>query len=151
MKLSSYCSHEMKMIIFYWGYARLIFTRVMTLDFVSAVSLVSATPLAVFSGIPMTWRGQVYTEFMLDCFLPELWPFVSVRNFINRNSCLRNSIYISQGILTKLSSYCFHYLKMIIYLIAVMLDWFLPEFWSFGNFLTVSIVSATPLAVFSGF
>ena len=50
----------------------------------------------------------------------------------------------------KLSSYCFHDLKMII-LYRVMLNWFLPELRSFGNFLTVSLVSATPLAVFCGF
>ena len=25
----------------------------------------------------MTWRGSYYTEVTLDCFLPELWPFVS--------------------------------------------------------------------------
>ena len=32
MKLSSNCSHDLKMIIFYRGHARLIFTRVMALD-----------------------------------------------------------------------------------------------------------------------
>ena len=31
MKLSSYCCHGLKMIIFYWGLARLIFTRVIAL------------------------------------------------------------------------------------------------------------------------
>ena len=31
MKLSSYCSHDLKMIIFYWGHAQLIFIRVMAL------------------------------------------------------------------------------------------------------------------------
>ena len=37
------------------------------------------------------------------------------------------------------------------YFIEVMLDWFLPELWPFSNFSTVSLVSATPLAVFGGF
>ena len=32
-------------------------------------------------------------EVTLDRFLPELWPFVSFSNFINRSSCLRNSSY----------------------------------------------------------
>ena len=62
---------------------------------------------------------------MIDCFLPGLWPFVSFSHFINRNSCLRN--YISQGILMKLSSYCFHVLKMIIFT-EVMLDWFYQSY-----------------------
>ena len=89
----------------------------------STVSLVSATPLAVFSGfewnlpviILMTWRGSYYIEVTLDCFLPELWPFVSFSHFINRSPCLRNTSFIFQGILMKLSSYCFHDLKMIIF------------------------------------
>ena len=46
--------------------------------------------------------------------LPELWPFVSFSHFINRNSCLRNSSYISHGILMKLSRYCSHDPKRII-------------------------------------
>ena len=29
----------------------------------------------------MTWRGSYYTEVTLDCFLPELWPFVSFSQF----------------------------------------------------------------------
>ena len=74
----------------------------------SAVSLVSATTLAVFRGfewnlpviVPMTWRGSYYIEVTLDRFLPELWPFVSFSRFINRSSCLRNSSYSFQGILT---------------------------------------------------
>ena len=37
------------------------------------------------------------------------------------------------------------------YFIEVMLDRFLPELWPFNNFSAVSLVSATPLAVFSGF
>ena len=59
------------------------FTRVVTLSNFSLVSLVSATPLAVFSrfywNLPvfvlmtlMTWRGSYYIEVRLDCFLPEL-------------------------------------------------------------------------------
>ena len=51
----------------------------------------------------------------------------------------------------KLSSYCSHDLKMIIFKSEVMLSWFLSELWPFSNFLIVSLVSATPLAVFSGF
>ena len=31
MKLSSYCSHDLKMIIFYRGHAQLIFARIMAL------------------------------------------------------------------------------------------------------------------------
>ena len=54
MKLSSYCFHDLKMIIFYRGYARLIFTRVMPFSNCSTVSLVAATPLAVFCGF---WPG----------------------------------------------------------------------------------------------
>ena len=50
MKLSSYCSDDVKVIIFYRDHARLIFTRVMALGKFSTVSLVSATPLAVFGG-----------------------------------------------------------------------------------------------------
>ena len=37
------------------------------------------------------------------------------------------------------------------YFIEVMLDWFLPELWPFNNFSAVGLVSATPLAVSSGF
>ena len=63
MKRSSYCSHDLKMCIFYRGHARLIFTRVRTLNNFSAAGLVSATPPTVFKGfwwnfpviVPMTW------------------------------------------------------------------------------------------------
>ena len=48
-------------------------------------------------------------------FLPELWPFVSFSHFINRSFCLRNYSYSFQGILMKLSSYCSHDLKMVIF------------------------------------
>ena len=87
IKLSNYCSHDLKMIMFYRGHALLIYQR----------------------------RGSYYNEVTLDRFLPELWPFVSFSHFINRSSCLRNSSYSLQGILMKLSSYCSNDLKMIIF------------------------------------
>ena len=37
------------------------------------------------------------------------------------------------------------------YFIKVILSWFLSELWPFNNFSAVSLVSATPLAVFNGF
>ena len=37
------------------------------------------------------------------------------------------------------------------YFIEVILNWFLPELWPFNYCSTVSLVSTTPLAVFSGF
>ena len=73
------------------------------LAILSTEVLVSAPPPTFFKGfwlnfpviVPMTWKWSYLTEVMLDCFLPELWPF--------------------------------------------------------GNFSTVSLVSSTHLAVFSGF
>ena len=59
--------------------------------------------------------GSYYTEVTLDRFLQELWPFVSFSHFINRSSRLRNSSSSFQGILMKLSRYCCHDLKMIIF------------------------------------
>ena len=97
----------------------------------------------------MTWRGSYYTEIMLDRFLLELWPFVSFSHFIYRNSCLHNSSYISQEIWWNFPVIVSMTWRWSCF-IGVMLDRFLPELWSFGIFLTVSLVSATPLAVFSG-
>ena len=127
-------------------------------NYCSIVSLVSTTPLTVFSGfqwnlpfiIPNTWRGSYYTKVTLDCFLPELWPFVSFSHFVNRGSCLGNSSYSFQGILMKLSSYCSMTWRWS-YFIEVMLSWFLSELWPFNNFSIVSLVSATLHAVFNGF
>ena len=54
MQLTSYCSHDLKMILFYRGHARLIFTRVIGLwqfsirQSVHRHNLVSATPPTVF-------------------------------------------------------------------------------------------------------
>ena len=47
----------------------------------------------------------------------------------------------------KLSSYCFLDLKMIIFYRGHARLIF-PALWSFGNFLTVSLICATPLAFF---
>ena len=159
MKLSSYCFHDLKMIIFYRGHAQPIFTRVTVLngDFLT-VSLVSATPLAIFSrfywNLPVivttTWRGSYYTEVMLYCFLPELWPFISF-------SHLSKEILVSATPPTFLKGYWWNVPVLVSktwrrsYFIEVMLNWFLPQLRSFGNFLTKSLVCATPLAVFSGF
>ena len=92
---------------------------------------------------------HIYTEVKLDRFLPELWPFVSFSHLINKRSCLSN-FYSFQGILMKLFRYCCMAWRCACF-IEVMLDWFLPELWPFNNFSAVSLVSATPLAVFSGF
>ena len=125
----------------------------------------------------MTWRGSYYTELTPDCFLQVLLPFVSfshfinretawyggkyclkgpvntkqpTNQFINRSSCLCNSSYIFQGILIKLSSYCFHDLKMIIFYWghARLIFTRVMALWQFS---ILNLVSATPLAVFNRF
>ena len=53
-------SHDLEMIIFYRGQAKLIFSSVMALENFSTVSLVSATPLAVFSGFSQTFELLFY-------------------------------------------------------------------------------------------
>ena len=51
MKLSSYCSHDLKMITFYRGHAQLIFIlELWPFNNLSIVRHVSATPLALFNG-----------------------------------------------------------------------------------------------------
>ena len=50
MKLSSYCSKDLKMVIFYRGHAQLILSELWPFNYFSIVSLVPATPLAVFNG-----------------------------------------------------------------------------------------------------
>ena len=62
--------------------------------------------------VAMTWGGSYFMEVALDCFLPELWLFVS---FSHLSTEVLVSSYFSQGILMKLSSYCFRDLKMIIF------------------------------------
>ena len=62
----------------------------------------------------MTWRGSHYTEVTLDCFLPALCPFVSFSH-LSTEVLVSATPHISQGILMKLSSYCFLDLKMIIF------------------------------------
>ena len=152
----------------------------------------------------MTWRGSYYTEVMLDCFLPEFWPFVSfshlskvlasttphtflkvywwnfpvivsmtrkwtcfIEVMLNRFlpklwhfvsfSHLSTEVLVSATPPTFLNGYWWNFPVIVSmnwkwsYFIEVMLYWFLPELWFFGNFLTVSLVSATPLAVCSGF
>ena len=51
MKLSSYCFHDLEIIIFYGGHSRLILAE-------------------LWSFVPMTWRGSYYTEVTHDCFSP---------------------------------------------------------------------------------
>ena len=113
MKLSNYCSHDLKMIIFYRGHAQLIFTRVMARDNFSTVSLVSATPFAVSEDFSETFQ-LLFPWSCLTAFYHSNGPLsvlaiLSVEVLV---SC--NSSYISQEVLMKLSSYCFHDLKMII-------------------------------------
>ena len=50
MKFSRYCCHDLKIRIFYQGHARLILPELWPFNNFSAVSLVSATPLAFSSG-----------------------------------------------------------------------------------------------------
>ena len=98
----------------------------------------------------MTWRGSYYTEVTLDCFLPELWPFVSFCH-------LSTEVLVSASPPIFLKGYWWTFPVIVSmtwrwsYFIEVMLNWFLPELRSLCNFLTVSLVSATPLAVFSRF
>ena len=56
MKSSSYCSDDLKMIIFYRGHAQLIFIELWPSNNFLIVSLVSATPLAVFNGFNDTFQ-----------------------------------------------------------------------------------------------
>ena len=89
MKFSSYCSHDLKVFIFNRAYARLIFTRAMTLwQFLNGKSCLcnfsrSFQRILVKVTVQMTWRRSYFTEFTLDRFLPELWPFVSFSHFVN--------------------------------------------------------------------
>ena len=123
MKLSSYCSHDLKMRNFIEVILDWFLPELWPLNNFSAVSLVSATPPTVSKEfwwnfpviVPKTWRCAYYTEEPVDCFLPELWPFVSFSHFINRSSCLQNSSYSFQGIFMKLPRYCCHDLKMPIF------------------------------------
>ena len=124
MKLSSYCSHDLKMIMFYQGHARLIFTRVIALwQFFNSKSCLCNSSCS-FQWIlvkPSSYCCHELKRIIL--YWGHAWlhftsygPLsVLIIWFINRCSCLRNSSYISQGILMKLSSYCFHDLKMIIF------------------------------------
>ena len=86
MKLSSYCFYDLKMIIFYWGHAWLISTRVMALwQFVKGTSCL-CNSFCSFQWIlrippvinPMTWRGSYYTVVTLDCFLLEILPIIAI-------------------------------------------------------------------------
>ena len=88
MKLSSYCSHGLKMIVFYRGHAWLIFIRVIALwQFFKSKSCLCISSCS-FQWILVKpsrycchdlkriilYRGHV------DCSLPELWPFVSLNH-----------------------------------------------------------------------
>ena len=159
------------MIIFYWDHARLIFTRVIALwQFFNSKSCLCNSSCSIqwilvkpssycchdlkriilYQG--HAWLTLVKSSSYCCHDLKRIilyWGHAWL--LLIRSSCLHNSSYISQRILMKLSSYCFHDLKMIIFYWGHAKLKFLPELWSFGNFLTVSLVSATPLAVFSGF
>ena len=100
----------------------------------SAVNLVSATPLAVFSEfkwylpviVPMTWRGSYYTEFTLDRFLPEIWLFVSFSHFIS------TEVLVSTIPSTVFKGFWWNFPDIVAmtwrrYFIEVMLNWFLPQ------------------------
>ena len=105
----------------------------------SVLSLVSPTRLAVSVDFSETfqlllpWPEEDHIpKSRLTAFWQSYVP-LSVLAIYQHNSCLRNSSSISQGILMKLSSYCFHDLKMIIFYRGhAQLS--LPELRSFGNF-----------------
>ena len=116
MKLSSYCPHDLEMIIFYRGPARLIFTRVIALwqFFNSKSCLCNSSCSFMWILVKLSsYCSHDLKRITLDCFLPEYGP-LSVLAIFNRSFCLRNS-YISKGILMELSCYRFHDLKMIIF------------------------------------
>ena len=83
MKVSSYCFHDLKMIIFYLGHARLIFTRVMVLWlFLNSKSCLcnSCCSFQWILMIPFSYCSHDLKRIILyrgslECFVQELWPF----------------------------------------------------------------------------
>ena len=140
----------LKMIIFYRSHAQLIFTRVTVLwqffnsksclcNSASSFQWIIVKPSII---VAMTWRGSYYTEVRFDRFLPELWPFVSLNHLPQKFLSPQHLLHFSRDI-DETFQLLFPCPEDFI---EVMLNWFLPELRSFD-----SLVSATPLAVFSGF
>ena len=134
------------------------FTELWPFNKFSAVSLVSATP-TVFKGF---W----YETFQLLFPWPEdvhIIPRSRLTAFYQSYGPLSVLAILSKGVLvsatppTVFQGFLWNFPDFVTmtwrcaYFIEVVLDWFLPELWPFNNFSAISLVSATPLTVSSGF
>ena len=151
MKLSSYYSHELNMIIFYQGHVLLIFIRVLDFWQLCQQSVLSLQLLLQFAVDFSKTFQLVFPWPEEDHLIPrsDLTAFYQSYRPLSVLAILSTEVLVSAISPTFLkefqfefSSYCFHNLRSCL---------FLPELWPFGNISTVNLVPTNPLAVFSGF
>ena len=151
MKLSSYCSHDLKMIIFYRGHARPICTRVIALwQFFNSKSCLCNSSCSFQWILVIPSSSCCHDLKSIILYRGHAWLLFTSYGPLSVLAIYRQK-FLSAQLLQ-------HFFPVIVsmtwrwsYFIEVMLNWFLPELRSFGIVLTVSLVSAAPLAVFRGF